>query len=400
MPRPTTLHCPHFGTCGGCTALDIDIADQLAAKQARARELLAPFLGDGAITPEIAPPPRPPRHDRTSILYPVQSRRGELRLGIYRTGTHEVEPITDCRIQHKALTALAVRAGDVLRKLRLPAYDETAHRGLVRAFRARIMPGSNELLLGVVVTRRDFREREALAEALWRAAQDLRDEQGRELAPVGVVINVNEARGNALLGPVSFAPRGRTWQQDEVRSPAEGGKPLRLRVSFGSFYQQNRYADAILFRPALALLGDVTGTRIVDGYGGVAAFGARLLAAGAAHVTLIASNAVACDDARHNLAAALTGGRAAVREEVFGSTPLPACDLLIADPPRAGLGEAGAAAVLAASPPRVLLVSCALAALARDLAALTPTYRVRALRLCDLFPHTDHVEALTLLERA
>ena len=65
----------------------------------------------------------------------------------------------------------------------------------------------------------------------------------------------------------------------------------------------------------------------------------------------------------------------------------------------AGLMAAGSSAVLAAAPPRVLLVSCALESLARDLAALDRDYRVVALRLCDLFPHTEHVEALTLLER-
>ena len=51
------------------------------------------------------------------------------------------------------------------------------------------------------------------------------------------------------------------------------------------------------------------------------------------------------------------------------------------------------------APKRVLLVSCALESLARDLAALAPGFRVTALRLCDLFPHTEHVEAVTLLER-
>jgi tRNA/tmRNA/rRNA uracil-C5-methylase (TrmA/RlmC/RlmD family) len=61
--------------------------------------------------------------------------------------------------------------------------------------------------------------------------------------------------------------------------------------------------------------------------------------------------------------------------------------------------EAGAAAVAACSAPRVLLVSCSLASLARDLDRLAATHRVARLRLCDLFPHTDHVEAVTLLER-
>ncbi len=392
MARPTDppLHCPHFGRCGGCTLLDVPIADQLAQKQQRARELLAPFLGD--VEPQIALPPRPPRHDRTSILYPVQLRDRRLVLGIYRRGSHFIEEVTDCRVQHKALTALAVRAGEVLRSLNLPVYDETTHRGFVRAVRARVMPGSNELLVGVVTTKLEFSERERLGRDLHAAASDLRDDQGRPLKLVGVVLNHNDTPGNVLLGPVTKALRGSTFQTDTAAG-------LSFRVSFTSFYQLNRHAEAILFRPALAMLGDVAGLRIVDGYGGVGTFALRLLRAGAAHATIVESSPGSCADARENVPANGFADRAEVREEAFGSAPLPACDVMVLDPPRAGLQAVGTAAVLAAAPPRALLVSCSLESLARDLAALGAAYRVTAVRLCDLFPHTEHVEALTLLER-
>ena len=392
MPQRTDepLHCNHFGRCGGCSLLDVPIAEQLERKRTRARELLAPFLED--VEPEIAPPPRTPRHDRTSILYPVQLRERELVLGIYRTSTHEIEEIADCRIQHKALTRLAVRAGEVMRALRLPVYNETTHKGFVRAFRARVMPGTNELLAGVVTTNLEFSERDRLGKELWAAASDLRDDQGRPLKLEGIVLNHNPTPGNVLLGPVTKALRGSAFQTDAVAG-------LSLRVSFGSFYQQNRHADAILFRPALAMLGDVQGLRVVDGYGGVGAFGLRLLRAGALHVTIVESNPSSCADARHNLAANGFAAAGEVRQEMFGSSPLPPCDVMVLDPPRAGLMAQGAAAVLAAAPPRVLLVSCALESLARDLELLHAAYRVAAVRLCDLFPHTEHVEAVTLLER-
>ncbi|MCA8965073.1 MAG: class I SAM-dependent RNA methyltransferase [Planctomycetes bacterium] len=387
---PSTLSCRHFGSCGGCDRLDVPIERQLADKQAHAAALLAPFL-DG-LEPAVTLPPRAPRHDRIAILYPVQPHRHRhLQLGIYRRGSHDLEEIADCRIQMKALTTLGVRAGEVLRDLRLPAYDEGTGKGLVRAFRARVMPGSNELLLGCVVTTSTFSQRRDLCRELLAAAAGLRDEQGRALRTVGVVLNVNDRPGNVLLGATSTALHGEPFQTDAIGD-------LRLRVSFASFYQLSRHSDAILFRPALAMLGDVTGLRVVDGYGGIGSFGCRLLRAGAAQVTIVESSPQACADARVNLEAnGLQGGE--VREQPFGSAPLPEADLWLLDPPRAGLGEAGAGAVLAAAPPRVLLVSCALASLARDLALLTPRYRVAASRLCDLFPHTGHVEALTLLER-
>ncbi len=383
-------HCPHFGRCGGCSLLDVPIQDQLAQKRDRAQQLLAPFLGD--VQPAITLPPRPPRHDRTAILYPAQLVDRELQLGIYRTGTHTIEPIADCRVQHKALTQFGVRTGQLLRALKVPVYREETGNGLVRAVRARVMPGSRELLVGVVVTRDRFSERDRLTTELWRAASDLRDEQGRPLQLVGAVMNVNPTAGNVLLGPTTVALRGQTFQTDHVGE-------LRLRVSFQSFYQLHRHAEAVLFQPALRLLGDVTGLRIVDGYGGVGTFALRLLRAGAAHVTLVESSPSACADARHNVEANGFADRAEVREQPFGSAPLPPCDVMVVDPPRAGLLAQGAAAVLAAAAPRLLLVSCSLESLARDLAALHGDYAVEALQLCDLFPHTEHVEALTLLRR-
>jgi 23S rRNA (uracil1939-C5)-methyltransferase len=383
------LHCPHFGRCGGCSQLDVPIAEQLATKQRRATELLQPYLDGQEVA--VALGPRTPRHDRTTILYPVQLHERQATLGIYRAGTHVIEPIRDCRIQHKALTLLGIRAGEVLRKLNLPVYNEETHKGFIRAFRARVMPGSNELMVGIISTKREFSEREAMGKMLWDAANDLRDEQGKPMLLVGVALNVNETPGNAILGPVTMAVRGRSSQTDTVAG-------LKLQVSFTSFYQHNRHADAILFRPALAMLGDVKGLRIVDGYGGIGAFGLRLLKAGAAHVTIVESSPVACEDARVNLREnGFANGE--VREQAFGSAPLPECDVLVVDPPRAGLQEVGCAAVLAAKPARVLLVSCSLESLARDLALLHEHYRTAALRLCDLFPHTDHVEAVTLLER-
>lgn len=395
MPRlqpssDATLHCQHFGRCGGCSLLDVPIAEQLHSKQARARELLAPFLGE--LEPVIAPGPRVPRHDRTSILYPAQFFRGEMQFGIYRRGSHETEPITDCRIQHKALTQFAVRAGAALRAVRVPVYREDTGNGIVRALRARVVAGSNELVVGVITTRAEFSERKAVGKALHEAGSGLRDEQGRPLQLVGVVMNVNSQPGNVLLGAETHALHGQTFQTDRVAG-------LTFQVSFNSFYQLNRHAEAILFKPALAMLGSVEGLRIVDGYGGVGTFTLRLLRAGALHVTLIESAPSSCADARVNVTANGFDARAEVREQPFGSAPLPACDLLVADPPRAGLMELGAAAILAAAPPRVLLVSCSLESLARDLGALSPGYRVTASRLCDLFPHTEHIEALTLLER-
>lgn len=387
--RDATQQCPHFGVCGGCTRLDVPIDQQLADKVAALREAAAPWL-DG-VEPSWTAPPRLPRHDRAQILYPVQPHPHlALTMGIYRHGTHAVEEIEDCRIQMKALTRLGQAALAIFRHHGLSAYDETTGRGLLRAFRARIAPATQELLAGVITTGRPFTSHSAVAADLREAAQGLRDEQGRPLRLRGVVHNVNDRPGNALLGGQTRALWGRTFLTDQAGE-------LTFRVSFGSFYQTNRYADALLYRPAMAMLGSLLGLRAVDAYGGVGTFGLRLAAAGAT-VTIVESHAEAAADARHNAAQNALPGVTVVQAP-FDRAEFGPCDLMVADPPRAGLQEAGAARVKTAAPQRLLLVSCAVPSLARDLALLADTYRVTGMHLCDLFPHTEHVEVLTLLER-
>ena len=382
-------HCSHFGLCGGCSLLDQPIGTQIAGKLARARELLSSHLN--GIEPEMMLPPRTPRHDRTSILYPIQPNGHRPSLGIYRRGTHTVEEISDCRIQHKSLTEFGVRAAKLIAHSGIAAYDEETGKGILRAIRARIMPGTNELLIGLVATTSRFVGRDKLMGQLADAASDLRDDQGRPVKLVGAVLNINDVPGNVLLGERTIILQGDLWQHDRVGD-------LRIRVGFGSFYQLNRHAEVVLFRPALKMLGDVKGMHIVDGYGGVGTFSLRLLRDGAAKVTLVESSPPACADARVNLR---RNGfeNAEVIEQAFGTVTLPKCDVMIVDPPRAGLQDLGAKALLKSSPPRVLLVSCSQQSLARDLDLLASTYRVTAMQMCDLFPHTEHVETVTMLER-
>ena len=386
------LACRHFGRCGGCLTLSLGPADQLARKAARVRERTAAWLG--SVEVEWQAPARSARFYRTKLLYPAQPTRQGPALGLYARGTHEIERIRECQIQHPALTELGTRAEAALRELGLRAWDEREQRGDVRALHARILPATGEILIGVVTREGRLDAETELTKRLWDAASDLPGPDGPRPHPVGIVRNFNESEGNALLGAHSRLLAGRAYQED-----VQDG--LRFRIGFGSFYQLHRDASEILYRPALALCGDVSGARVVDGYGGIGTFGLRLVAAGgAAEVEIVESSAPACADAEHN-ARANALPRVRVQRGPFATASFAAHpDLLIVDPPRAGLMPPGVARVLAAEPACLLHVACSDASLARDLAGLTTGgYRVRAMRVVDLFPYTEHIEVLTLLTR-
>ncbi len=386
------LTCRHFGRCGGCTALPVPIATQLASKRAHAQALLRPYLGDLEIAVDL--PPRAPSLDRMKLLYPARpDAQGELQTGLYVAGTHDLLPIEECQVQAHALTALAKRVTTLLRAHGVSAYDERTHLGCVRALHARIAPGTGELLVGLVTHTAELPHAAALTAEIVALCADLPRATRVPLRLVGLVHNVNGAAGNVLLGPITHP----LWGRDHLVDRADG---LTFRISFASFYQVHRHAAAVLYRPALRMLGDVTGQRAVDGYGGVGTFALRLAKAGAARVDLVEANPTACADAR---AAAITNALAdkiCVHEVPFADADLePGADVAIVDPPRAGLLPQGVARLLQLDAARVLYVSCSAESLARDMAALTLTYRVHAARLCDLFPHTDHSELLVLLVR-
>jgi 23S rRNA (uracil1939-C5)-methyltransferase len=389
LPPPS---CRHFGVCGGCTALSTPIEEQLAHKKAQVTAALQPFLAGANI--DVAPPPRTPSYDRMKLLYPAQpDAAGALATGLYAAGTHTLVPITECSIQARALTLLAQRVTEILRSHGVSAYDERAQRGCLRALHARIAPGTGELLVGLVTHERELPHAATLVPQLVDACSDLPRATREPVRLVGLVHNVHERPSNFLLGPTTHT----LWGRDFLRDRADG---LTFKVSFASFYQVHRHASAVLYRPALAMLGDVRGQRVLDGYGGVGTFALRLLAAGAAHVDLVEANASAGADATDAAAWNNLAERMRVHVLPVADAEVPRPNAAVLDPPRAGLGEAGVARVLQLAPARMLYVSCALSALARDLAGLVPAYRVTAARVCDLFPHTQHVEVVLLLRRA
>lgn len=170
----------------------------------------------------------------------------------------------------------------------------------------------------------------------------------------------------------------------------------RWRISAASFFQTR--ADGVdaladLVTTAADALGPPTSA--IDLYSGVGVF-AGVLGARGWSVTAVESAAVALEDARHNL-------RDLDVDLVLGDVaqwkPQPT-DLVVADPSRAGLGRPGVAVITATGARRVILVSCDAASLGRDAGLLREAgYHLTSVTPVDLFPHTPHVEVVTIYDR-
>ncbi|MCX4627038.1 class I SAM-dependent RNA methyltransferase [Streptomyces sp. NBC_01443] len=184
-----------------------------------------------------------------------------------------------------------------------------------------------------------------------------------------------------------------------VRERADG---RTYRVGMGGFWQVHPQAADTLIKAVMQGLMPRKGEMALDLYCGVGIFAGalaeRLGEAGA--VLGIESTKRAVEDARHNLAdfprVRIEQGKV---ETVLPKTGITECDLVVLDPPRAGAGKQTVRHIAGLSARRIAYVACDPAALARDLAYFKDNgYKVRTLRVFDLFPMTHHVECVAILE--
>ena len=183
---------------------------------------------------------------------------------------------------------------------------------------------------------------------------------------------------------------------------------VKLRVMMTSFFQSSHEAAELLVAAVRAAAGEraLTGVdgRIIDAYGGVGLFAATLLSADVP-VSVVESSESSCRDAAVNLSKHLAETRDTsqpseiVHSNIEQWSPV-AAGLVIADPARTGLGPLAVSRLVETNAPRIVLVSCDAVAGARDLRLLIDSgYELEKVTVLDLFPHTPHIETVSVLQR-
>ena len=183
---------------------------------------------------------------------------------------------------------------------------------------------------------------------------------------------------------------------------------VKLRVMMTSFFQSSLEAAELLVDAVRAAAGEraLSGVdgRVIDAYGGVGLFAATLLSP-EVPVTVVESNESSCRDAVFNLAQHIRQTRdtdspsGVIRNNVEQWTPVTA-GLVIADPARTGLGPLAVSRLVTTNAARIVLVSCDAVAGARDLRLLIDAgYELSQVTVLDLFPHTPHIETVSVLQR-
>jgi tRNA/tmRNA/rRNA uracil-C5-methylase (TrmA/RlmC/RlmD family) len=348
-PDRVTAPCPHAGPgrCGGCDFQHVSLSAQRELKASLVSEQLRRLAGDDrSVVVEAVPGDAAGLAWRTRVRFAVD-RTGSVGLHAHRS--HRVELVEHCLIASPEVDRVGVGS----------------HR----------WSGASEI--------------EVLAD-------------GRGGRPVVAV-----RTGRRRLGDRPPVDAGRVVNGRTEREPHRLGYEVlghRYRVSPGVFWQVHPGAPEVLGRTVLEGLEVRAGERVCDLFSGAGLFTVLLAAAvgqGGAVVAVERSGS-ACADASHNTAELpqVVIHRADVTPELVASK-LGTPDLVVLDPAREGAGRAvmGALVALQPAPRRIAYVSCDAASFARDLRVVTDAgWTLTSLRVFDLFPMTEHVELVAMLD--
>ena len=360
--------CRYFGECGGCHYQHASYPHQLEIKAAILKENLRRIAKLDLAT-ELIVHPSPPWNYRNRTRVKVQSKP-EFALGYYKLNSHQLLPVRECPISSPiinqaiaGLWQLEPTTADGIQEVEFFANAE-----------------DTELLLEV----------ECASGISAQAARQIA-ERIKEILPgiVGVAVRMASQRQHGHREPSNVVTVGATELTYRTRL-------LPYRVSAGAFFQVNRYlVDELIDMVVEGAEGELA----LDLYAGVGLF-STALSRSFAQVIAVESSQTSYGDLLYNAPSQVKAVRSTTEQFLKAAAGPMRPQLVVADPPRGGLGEDVVRTLAGLRADRINYVSCDPATLSRDLPGLLQAgYHIRHAHLVDLFPQTYHVESVFHLVR-
>lgn len=401
--------CIHFGLCGGCSWQHINYETQLKYKQQQVIDNLE-RLG-GLTLPSVKPiiGSAKTRFYRNKLDFTFTAQRWLTRseLDASTSGGREELPglgyhiprkydkvfdVQECHLQGDPSNAIRLAARDEAVKNNIPLFDLRKQVGFLRTLTIR-SANTGEVMIILQVT---YDKMEWIEKILKRLEQDF-----PEITSFQYVINGKKNDTFADLDIICW--KGNPYITEKMPRP-DGKGFLQYRVGPKSFYQTNSDQAYVLYQKAWEMAKIQPHELVFDLYTGTGTI-ANFVAGNAKKVIGLEYVKEAIEDAKLNSSLNnidntdfYAGDIKNLLNEDFLSThghP----DVVITDPPRAGMHEDVTRMLLQAAPSRIVYVSCNAATQARDLQILSEKYDVTDVQPVDMFPHTTHVENIVSLTK-
>jgi 23S rRNA (uracil1939-C5)-methyltransferase len=396
--------CEHFGVCGGCKWQTLPYEEQIKFKQQQVCDQLTRI---GKIQlPEISPILGSVQTQcyRNKLEFGCSNKRWLTReqvatgvtfdqmnaIGFHITGAFDkIFPIDKCWLMDDLNNEIRNAIRDYAYQTNMTFFDLREQRGLLRNLMVRNSNTGEWMLL--VQFHYDEDGDEARAMALMQFIAD-------HFPQITSLLYVNNPKCNDTIGDLDIQVfRGNDYIYETMEN-------LKFKVGPKSFYQTNTEQAYHLYKIARDFAG-LTGSELVyDLYTGTGTI-ANFVSGKARQVIGIEYVPEAIEDAKvnshinniNNTLFYAGDMKDILNDEFIAGHGRP--DVIITDPPRAGMHPDVIKTILHAAPERIVYVSCNPATQARDLADLDVSYKVMAVQPVDMFPHTPHVENVVLLKR-
>jgi 23S rRNA (uracil1939-C5)-methyltransferase len=387
-PNRVEAPCRHFGTCGGCRFQDLAYEAQVAAKEQQVRDALV-RIG------RIPEPPLEPIVPSASIYgyrnkleYSFTQGEAGVELGFHRAGRwDEVIGIEECLLTTDVGNAIRLAVRDWAREERLEAYNQATGEGYLRHLVVREGRNTGQVLVVLVTAPGERFETGYLVDVLRRFP---------EVRSIHWAVNDTPAERTNL-------PTTLLWGEEAIEEEILG---LRFRLRPAAFLQTNTEMAERLYTLAREFAGLTGVESVFDLYCGTGTIGLAL--AGEARAVWgvdISDEAVACAVENAELngignARFVAGNVGQTLEQLVAEAAGPP-DVVVVDPPRAGLAGKALRRTGSLGAARIVYVSCNPTTLASDVKVLREElgYELVRCRPVDMFPHTPHVESVSLLEK-
>ncbi len=399
--------CRHFGVCGGCQWQDVGYREQLEWKRTHVLECLEHVAGvEEAMVERLVPSPSE-RYYRNKMEFTFSDRRwlsteeinaggmagaDRLTLGLHvRSFFDKIFDVETCYLESERAVRILRTMRDWCATSGIPAYSIRGQAGFWRFLVVREGKRTDQTLVHIVTTNRpEYRaDVDRLAEHLLSRVPEV----------TTFVHSITDKKAQVATGDSSRVVFGPGYIEERLGE-------LTFRISANSFFQTNPCSAELLYETVRRLAdfqGDETVWDLYCGTGSISLF----IASQVHKVVGFEVVSEAIRDAYVN--AELNGIRngrfvAGDLKDIMKNPGGPEGepgppDVVITDPPRAGMHPRVVKTLLEIAPRRIIYVSCNPATLARDLAELLGTYRVGVAQPFDLFPHTPHIECVVRLDK-
>lgn len=401
-PERTNPFCDHFGLCGGCKWQMLPYEKQMAYKQQQVEDNLRRIghLEFPAISPILGATKTRRYRNKLEFTFSNKAyltddeiraageewpKRNALGFHIPRL-FDKVLDIQTCHLQEEPANLIKNTIRDWAEQHHLSFYDIRRQEGWLRNLVLRICT-TGEVMVNLVIHHELEAERTALLDHLLATVPEI----------TTLLYTVNPKKNDSIfdLEPKVYSGKGYVTEKLE---------DFTFKIGPKSFFQTNTYQGEALYKVTRDFAG-LTGAEVVyDLYCGTGSIGI-FVSRQAKKVIGIELISEAIDDARENASANAVDNATFFAGDVtdicddafFAAHGAP--DVIITDPPRAGMHEKLTAKLLEVAAPRIVYVSCNPATQARDLALLNEKYTIEKIQPVDMFPHTHHIENVVLLQR-